>query len=316
MIPLGRIEGEPIEIYHATNAVSKSKIDVFRQSPMLYHGRFVTKTVAADEPTEAMIIGSAAGALILEGETAFSSRYAILPDDAPKRPTERQINAKKPSPETLEAIAWWSYFNERTDGKTILTTEQHTLIKRMHQAINLNPEFRMLTASGMPEVTFRIQGQHFAMQVRPDWFNDEGCALTDGYPYILDLKTIDKLPCDEPDRLPWKIADFGYHRQAYLYQEVVSLVMKFPAGVPRPRFFFAFIEKQEPFDSAVVELTETDIEVGQREVTDSLKKLRRCYETGVWASPRRAGGVANVSLPFSYIRRSLESSDPNIAEVA
>lgn len=314
MLRLGKIPDEPIDLYHATAAVSKSKVDVFRESPLLYHRRFVTKTLAAPESTEPMILGNAAGALILEGMSVFDSRYAIVPEDAPKKPTERQINAKKPSDDTVAAIQWWSGFNAHTQGKTLLTADQYAVLLRMNEAIHLNPEFKILTAAGQPEVTFRTQGKHFAVQVRPDWLNEEGCSLTDGYPYILDLKTIDKLPCDEPDRLSWKIADFGYHRQAFLYPEVVANVLKFPADVPRPRFFFAFVEKQEPFDSVVVELSDTDIEIGQREVTDSLTKLRHCYETGVWKSPRK--GVSKLTLPFSYVRKSLQLTEPNLEDVA
>lgn len=314
MIQLGKIISEKIEDYHAAKAVSKSRIDVFRESPLLYEKRFVTKTVPAPEPTEAMIIGNAAGALILEGEKAFGDRYVILSEDAPKRPTKKQINAKKPSFETIEAIKFWEAFTTLTAGRTVLEIEQRALLLRMQESLNQNPEFALLTAAGQPEVTFRIQGSHFAVQVRPDWINEEGCALTDGYPYLMDLKTIDRLPCDEPDFLPWRIAGFGYQRQAYLYSEVVANVLKFPSDVPRPRFFFAFVEKQEPYDSVIVELSETDIEVGQREVTSSLTKLRRCYETGIWQSPRR--GVNKLSLPFSYVRKSLELTDPNVEEVA
>lgn len=314
MIPLGRISGEEIAVYHSTNAVSKSKIDTFRESPLLYYRRFVEKSVPAPAPSEAMIIGSAFGALVLEGQNAFDGRYAIVPEDAPKRPTERQINAKKPSPETIDAIQWWDIFNDHTQGKTLLTAEQYALILRMQQSINRNPEFRILTQAGAPEVTFRTQGKYFAVQVRPDWWNEEGCSLTDGYPYIVDLKSIDRLPCDEPHRLSWKVAEFGYHRQNYLYPEVVAQVLKWPADVPRPRFFFAFVEKQEPFDSMIVELSETDVEVGAREVSDSLTKLRKCYETGIWRSPRC--GVTKLSLPFRYIRDSLEMSESHLEAVA
>ena len=38
-----------------------------------------------------------------------------VPADAPKRPTKTQLNAKKPSPETLAQIDWWEEF-ERGDG--------------------------------------------------------------------------------------------------------------------------------------------------------------------------------------------------------
>jgi len=300
MLRLGKIYDEPIEVYHATNAVSKSKIDVFRQSPLLYHKKFVLETLVEDEKKEHLVFGAAAGVMIIEGMAAFASRYYVIPAGV-----GRQRKEHKEIRLALEA---------EHPGKEAIDAEDVAIIMSMRESLKANPEFAILTAQGRPEVTFRMQGKHFAVQVRPDWIAEEGCALTEGYPYCLDLKSIHKLPCDEPDFLAKHVAEFGYHRQAYLYPEVVATVLKFPAEVPRPRFFFAFVEKQEPFDSMIVELSETDIEVGQREVTSSLVKLRRCYETNTWASPRR--GISKLSLPSYYIRQSLEASEPILEDVA
>jgi exodeoxyribonuclease VIII len=92
-----------------------------------------------DEPqTEALLLGSALDCLRLEREF-FNHRYTTVPPDAPKRPSKVQINAKKPSPETLSAIAFWNKFNEENSNKTILTNDQMALIHGMDHALEKSP---------------------------------------------------------------------------------------------------------------------------------------------------------------------------------
>ena len=51
------IRGEPSEVYHATDAISHSKLEVFRRRPALYHRKYVLKGLrtveeARDIPAE------------------------------------------------------------------------------------------------------------------------------------------------------------------------------------------------------------------------------------------------------------------------
>jgi hypothetical protein len=72
-----------------------------------------------DEPqTESMLLGSALDCLRLE-PAPFNHHYTTVPPDLPSV-GKIQINAKKPSPETLSAIAFWHKFNEEHAHKTIL----------------------------------------------------------------------------------------------------------------------------------------------------------------------------------------------------
>lgn len=307
----GKIIDEPLAEYHGCDAISKTKLDVFRRNPDLFRRIFVAKDLPKPEASEPMLIGAAAGAFILEGQKAFDDRYVVLPKDAPDRPTTRQLTAAKPSPATVETIKWWEAFLALNVGRQVLTQEQWKLVTTLLAATRRNPQFVELTSRGQPEVTFRIRGEKFAVQVRPDWWNEEGCALTDGQPYVLDLKTIAELPQDDPEHLSKHIANYGYHRAAYLYSEIAAVASKWAPDRPRPRFFLGFVEKAEPFHCEVVELTDLDVEIGQREVTHSLLQLRRCMDTGVWMP--KPVGIRRVSLPTYYVRRSLEVNEPNLA---
>lgn len=87
------------------------------------------------EPTfesDAMAFGSAVHAALLEPEL-FKSEYVICPLDAPKKPTKAQLEAKKPSEKTLEAIAWWDKFNKETLGKKVLDPDESAKISKIRE---------------------------------------------------------------------------------------------------------------------------------------------------------------------------------------
>lgn len=279
----GCIPDESLAEYHACSAISKTKLDTFRAHPDLYRKIYITKETQRPAPTEAMLFGQRAGCYIMEGEGAFFERYFV-------------VGASKQ--DALMA---------RLGGKEPVTDKDLQVIRSMAAALRRNEHFVQLTSRGRPEVTFRIPGHHFAVQVRPDWWNDEGCELTDGYPVIVDLKTIKELPQDDDEYLGRHIAEYGYHRSGFLYPQITKEALGWKADLPRPRFFLAFVEKQEPFATEVVEPDEMAVEVGERQVTDSLRKLRRCIETGIWEEPRK--GVRKVKLPGYYIRRSVGQTE-------
>lgn len=63
-------------------------------------------------------------------------RYAVVPADAPKKPTKAQRNAKKPTPATMEAIAWWDRFLEDHPGEIVTADENahvHAAIGRLRE---------------------------------------------------------------------------------------------------------------------------------------------------------------------------------------
>lgn len=68
------------------------------------------------EETDATAWGNLLDTAVLTPEM-LTERYVIVPDDAPKRPTKAQLNAKKNSPESAAAIAWWKDFDKANVGK-------------------------------------------------------------------------------------------------------------------------------------------------------------------------------------------------------
>jgi hypothetical protein len=292
-LPLGRIPDEPIAAYHAAPAVSVSKLKVFRHSPALYHGRFISGSVSAPEATPALLFGSAAGVLILEGRDAFNAQYYVVPQGIGK-----QRVGDKAIREQLAA---------NNPGKLALSFDDFSAIERMNTNVQKHQFAAPLLAACKPEITWRVKGDTFHVQVRTDAWSDEGCELTQGSPFIADLKTIPALPDDEPETISKQIAEYWYHGQAYVYREIVSTVMKYPAEF-RPPFFFIFVEKAEPYAVRVVELDDAALDLAFKQVKDTLERLKDCHRHNRWPltwADTWEKKVPQVELPRYYIRREM-----------
>ncbi len=309
-IPLGKILGETDEEYHATPAVSKSKLDDFLYLPAYYYGRHVAKTIPREE-SEAFDIGKGVHAYTLEGAEAYACRFVTLPEDAPNRPTKKQINAKKPSEETKQAIAWWSDFNEMNAGRTLLSATDDAVVRGCSAAVLANPTARALLAGTQSEVSWRVQAGPMTLQCRTDAFGyasaelvahmaAQGVAMQEGEPYAADIKTTPTLSLADLRAWTRKFVAFGYHRQGPFYQSVMKDVL----GVYPERFFFIVVAKEAPHPCAVMLPDDEANEIGWNEVAKGLEDLRKCYATDKW--PGLPDGVHRLSLPGWYAKDEAE----------
>lgn len=96
--------------------VSPSHLKEFARCP----SRWVNGYESPD--SDAKEWGSLIDCLLLTPEQ-FDSRYAVIPQDAPKKPSKSQLRAKKPSPDTVAAIEWWKGFDESHPGVEIVSSE-------------------------------------------------------------------------------------------------------------------------------------------------------------------------------------------------
>jgi len=71
----------------------------------------------------------------------WPKRYAVVPGDAPKKPSKTQINAEKPSPKTIAAIAWWDKWNKEHAGVEIVSQDDNA---KAHAAIARLREDKMI----------------------------------------------------------------------------------------------------------------------------------------------------------------------------
>ena len=162
--------------YHANPYVSKSHLDEINRSPFHYWDRYINPDRVIPEPTKAMLLGSAFHTMVLEPEL-FERDYIVEPADAPKRPTTVQRNAKKPSSQTLDAIAYWEEFDKKAVGKNLISIDDYERLTIMKQRIFDHPAAStILNMSGVTEQSYQWKDNQTGeiCKSRPDFHTNDG----------------------------------------------------------------------------------------------------------------------------------------------
>jgi hypothetical protein len=287
--PYGIIFGEAMPIYHANDAWSNSKLQIFRRYPVEAQRRFVTKVAiksAKSDDSRSKVLGSAWHAATFEGEEAFRKRFAL---------------SKFDSFRTDAAKAWKAKMS--LDGVEVLTETEDAKIQEMIRSTRAHPVAQLLLSAGRPEVTFRKHLERFDVQCRPDWWNREGLKMFEGAPlgaYFVDGKTTASLCLDDYwANFRMQFQKEGYYYQAALYRELIALLDPLEEGQIRPAMFYIAQENDEPFQCQVFEPDPETYATAMMELRADLEQLQKCYETGVWPG-------APVALQTLYLQKKFE----------
>jgi hypothetical protein len=132
------------------------------------------------------------------------------------------------------------------------------------------------------------------LQCRSDWFNPDGCELTEGRAYVADLKTVESLDDESFSNFERAVFRFGYHRQAGFYLPLITELWSKPVF----DFVFIVVEKCEPFGVAVFKLTDDAVALGQDETVADLRDLKRCIDSDTW--PNIDPVVREIGVPGWY----------------
>lgn len=271
---------ETNETYHANEAISHSKLELFRRRPISYYRRFVAKTVARPDTTEAFRLGSAAHCAVLEPDT-FWARYALRPEGIDRR--------------TKVGKEEFARFESENIGKTVIDQGEAGSVREMAVAVQHHPLASQLLAAGLPELSWRVEPTGgMALQCRTDWFNPAGCELSSGRPYVADLKTVESLDADAFRNFERACFNFGYHRQAGFYLPLITEII----GSPVFDFYFIAVEKIEPYGTAVYRLSDAATARGHDETIGDLIRLQSCIKDQQW--PNLSNELREIGLPKWY----------------
>ena len=271
---------ETNEQYHSNDAISHSKLALFRRRPISYYRRCIARTVARPETTAAFRIGSAAHCAVLEPDQ-FWQRYALRPDGIDRR--------------TKDGKAAFAEFEAANVGKTVITQDEAGAVQEMKAAVQLHPLASQLLAAGKPELSWRVEPNGgLALQCRTDWFNPTGCELSGGRPYVADLKTVESLDSDAFRNFERACFNFGYHRQAGFYLPLITEIV----GSPVFDFYFIAVEKVEPYGVAVYRLSDAATARGHDETITDLLRLQNCIKSEQW--PNLPNDLREIGLPKWY----------------
>lgn len=265
----------PAREYHRLPAISKSQLDRIARSPMHYRHWMDTPS----EQTRQMVLGSALHTAVLEPHL-FNSQYFVEPSNAPQD-LRRFRSAKKPSAETLEAIAWWDKFAETTTGLTMLTADEMAQIAGMSGAISAH-EMASAALVGQRELSVIANEPETGAlcKVRPDCWN---APLN----LIADLKT-----CADasPRAFARSCANYRYHVQAALYLAICQA-----AGLDAESFCFVAVESVAPYAVMVYDLDVPSLVAGMTQAQRDIKRLIECRAANHW--PAYSTKPITLTLP-------------------
>lgn len=252
--------------YHASPAVSNSKLSRFLESPRLMN--------TPRKKTPSLRWGSLVHTIILEPQL-IGDEWAVMPEGL-----DKGKGAKAREEEFLLA----------NEGKEIVSHDEYVQLSNIAKAVQEDEDAAALLAGeGVNESSYfwtdPITG--IEMRCRPDRYREDGL--------MVDVKTTPSVEHYAFRRSVW---DFGYDRQSGIYTDGVEIVTgRRPTG-------FAFIgiegkEAPEIFVQVFV-MTEADIETGRRRYRkglDLLKQYRDQFGLDPQAWPKKTGpGVIEIDL--------------------
>lgn len=289
--------------YRKADGVSNSMLKVYRERMSMEYAK--ARLATPMEPTEALAFGKAFHHELLTPDEP--KPYVILPADAPKRPTKKQREAKKPSPETVAAVAWWNDFETANEGKDVLdatgTYGGVRLVKTMERFMRHPLVNDILAQDCKREVScfapYNLGGS-IMRKCRMDLV-PPGVSLTD-------FKT--SLDCSpkgagKRDEFSNELYERDYDMQGAYYLDLWNDVA--PREQRKEAFVFVamdWVDDLELVGIRVMQADEAAIKSGREKYIEALMKWIECSTAGRW--PGYDENVAMLSVP-EYVRKKYAS---------
>lgn len=285
------------EQYHKGPGISKSGLDCVDRSLSHYYHLYLDPNRPKQEEKGGQFEGTLAHCAILE-RSEFSKRYVVEPDDAPRRPTIRQLNAENPSEATLKAIEYWKHFKEANPDKRVISKEQLKVALAQSKAVFDLPDIAQLLAVGEAETSAYYTDPETGVlcKCRPDFVHhvDENSVI------LIDVKTFNDA---SPKEFARQVARKRYHVQDAYYRDVYAGA----TGKKVLAFVFLTVETQWPFKASASMLTEQSVEQGRIEYRRNLEKYAQGVKSNNWTGFE--GGIELISLPGWALSDVLSGED-------
>lgn len=239
------------EQYHASSAISRSKLTLFDKSPYHFWYEVMSGEAEKKEATPAMVLGSAFHTLLLEPHL-FDNEYCLMPN------INRRTNAGKEE---------YAQFCERNRGKTILTVEQYEQTKKMAELVKRHDIVDTLLDESVFEKSIFWTDQETGLQfkTRPDIWSPK---------MVVDVKTTSDASLFSMTK---SALHYGYFLQAGMTYEACKQIDK-----PFDMFVILAIEKTAPYVPAVFIMNDDAIQHGIDVFQGYKRKLKECLDKNKW----------------------------------
>jgi hypothetical protein len=259
----------PIDTYHRDTdlfdgfSISSSGLRAVLRRPSEYWWSSPYNEDAEEQDEkQALNFGKAAHMLLL-GEEGFAAQY-VLP---PKTCTDAKGKVVAWKNSFDSAKAW--HAEQKEAGKTVITETEIGHIRHMRDALSKKEAVRIGILNGKIERSIFHRAGDIWLKARPD------VIPMDGGDFV-DLKTAASV---DDESIAKAIYSHGYHVQAGLMRLIVREVLGADAFTS---FTFVFVEKTAPYDVRVMQLKDSDIDLGERQAMQGLKVLRECLKRQEW----------------------------------
>lgn len=278
--------------YHGHPAISSTKLKTATTATMrTYWARYLDPERPAFAPTDAMRQGSLVDTFVTQPDKA-EERYCVMPADAPRRPTEKQLTDGRDSRpgtkihdaymEAQDRKAWWDDFDARLDGREVISQDWWDRAERIREVLLADK----LIGPRLGEALVTSQDPHL-------WHDDE---LGDWARYLPDLET------ESGELFDLKKARSCSPRQmisqSYALAYDVQLAHYWAGftdrhGAPPEAAGLIAYEWEWPHDCVVLTATPELIQHGAERRIEAWNRIQDCIRLGEWPTY----GPADLDLP-------------------
>lgn len=255
--------------YFAHEAISNSDMNLFRRSPAhLWAHKYAPECARIERAeTPAMRDGHMLHMAILEPER-FADSYCVMPEDAPRRPTSRQINAKNPSPESKFAVEYWEAFSADNPGREIIEAAKMQRYLDIAESVSRHPEVRVLLSSkhAVKEMAFIGHDPDTSLLCK---CKVDLQSVVGQFNVLVDFKSTDDA---RPHPFQGKAWKYGYFHQAAFY----PMVVEWAGYGPVDTFLFVVFEKDPPYGIKVYEPGDMGLEYARCDIRSCLRDIKDC----------------------------------------
>ncbi len=271
---LSRAEYVAIPAFNQSTLKKWIEFGMTERSPSKFKHWLDTKK--DDDSTDAQIEGQILDCLLLEPDLA-ATKFAIIPEDAPKRPSKAQLNAKSPSLESMKAMQFWEGFNSEAEGKLVVTAAGVERGRKMAEALRRSVWRVNGKQIVMEDILAQYQKTVIVAEMCGRLCKAELDLFAPGTEWIFDIKKTRNAANTE--RAFGKDAiTFGYNIQCPFYMDIATEI-----GEPRRKFGFLLIEDETLATNAVTLVTGDEVVAwGRKQYRTAIESLAACMESNEW----------------------------------
>lgn len=260
-------------------------------SPKKFWGHWkYNKDHVKPKTSDALDFGKAAHCLLL-GDEVFAENFVVRPE---------KIDGKNWQGNRTACKDWLA--EQATEGLTVVTAEQIDRIRQMSEDAAQYPLIRdagLLNGKVEQSIVARDPVTGIWLKVRPD---NEPAFLNGVY---ADLKTTSSM---DEDFLQRQLFDAGYYLQGAMTRMVCRMLDK-----PFESFVFVYVLNDDVPDTAHVELSQIELDRGERAIRWCLDQIMHGLNTGDWPGhrPFKDGTLPIQSKPWAAdkLDRFLDEQD-------